>query len=56
MGILRELQINALQFKKLRGIARKLDVKNYVVMSEYELKEKLNDMQAQYLGMNYPLC
>jgi len=56
MGILKEIEINTLRFKKLRGIAKRLDVKNYVVMSEYELKEKLNDMQAQYLGMNYPLC
>ena len=45
--------IDTLKFKKLRSMARKLSIKNYCVMTEDELKEKLSEISLS--GMNNDL-
>lgn len=46
----------SLKFKALRSIAKKLNVKNYFVMNEIELKNKLSETRSNIYGMTYPYC
>lgn len=46
----------SLKFKALRSLAKKLNVKNYFVMNELELKNKLSETRTNIYGMVYPYC
>ena len=46
----------SLKFKALRGIAKKLNVKNYFTMNEDELKNKLTEVRSNIYALNYPYC